>query len=305
MQRPAKAPGRPFWRMPRRLVIGEQMRSGTWATLPSAAKSVLLPLQIFTDGTRTGVAIDRLAKCIGCKTTVCRGLSELDRRGLIERERRWSVVSGNVSSLTTISPSLIAEPRERVAFFSREVVIGGAWASLTPAGRALYVVLLCGVHGDGFRAWTSTPEARRWATDGGLDPEDGDPRFTPEGEANPDHKPGGFDWLRFVGDMTRTRTMPRKLLADLPYVSLRKHDGGAIGIGTLAKYSGLSENAVRSGIESLAASRLAFVIRPPVSPAHRFVLPDRVRWMADPDFLPLRAFEYQTPVADGMEDTPF
>jgi hypothetical protein len=192
-----------------------------------------------------------------------------------------------------------------MAIFCREVVIGGAWASLTPAGRALHAVLLCGVHGDGFRAWTSTPEARPWATLGGLDPEDGESRFTSLGEPNPDYAPGGFDWLRFVEDVTRSRTMLRKLLVTLPFASLRKHDGGAIGIGTLARFSGLSESAVRDGVETLAASRLTLVIRPPISPKHRFVLPDMVRWMVDPDFLSPRVFARQATAADATEDTPF
>lgn len=58
-------------------------------------------------------------------------------------------------------------------------------------------------------------------------------------------------------------------------------------------------------VESLEHSRLALVIRPAILCEHHFVLPDRVRWMMQSDFLPTRRFVEVETIVDVTEDTPF
>lgn len=267
--------GRPYWKIPRRFVIETPWAAGEWSRLESAAQTVLPALEIFGDGTQTDIGFDKLSRCCGSTATVSEGLRQMANAELITREKRQSIHGGWIRCKTRFHPILISKA-ERFARFDGNVVSGAAWREMTPAARAVYVCLLCGVQHERLAEWIrSAPTCAGKDLSGASIP-------APRSWLDPG---GKFAWRAFVRAMKADNEMCRRWGGALPVISFRKHDAGAIGIGTLSMLSGFSEPAVKSAIPQIEELNLALCIHHG-NAARRFMLPPAVDWQHQPDFLP-------------------
>lgn len=235
--------GRPFWKVPRDMIINEDYEHGSWRHFSKAAQAIFPVLQIFSREQMSDMIYEAMESFGGVsKDTVCKGIRDLENSSRIMQCKVTK--SSGINSYKTHSKKIIAGPRDNEKYsygiFPRSIVLDRTWANLSRPAQACYISLLPGLQVSRLENCCKALES-------------GDSSFPPLKTIDITkcrNAKGRLDWQLFMKQVS-TNEQIREIALRLPCVSFRKTDDSLIGSSTLATYTKLTPKSVRKGLTEM------------------------------------------------------